>query len=49
VRVAKVSFSHEGLHGDLLARCMVATESDLQKRQTVRNNDESNKQVYVSK
>jgi hypothetical protein len=33
--VAKVSFSHEGLHGDWHARCMVTTERDLQKRRTV--------------
>ena len=42
--VAKVSFSHEGLHGDWLARCFFTTESDLQKRQTVRNNGESDNQ-----
>jgi hypothetical protein len=50
--VAKVSFSHEGLHGDWLARCFFTTESDLQKRQTVRNNGESaiiNEQLVTRK
>jgi hypothetical protein len=36
---AKVSFSHEGLHGDWRARCIITTESDLQKPRTVRNNN----------